>query len=285
MLAYLPTTGQMLYVDSGGACGSSSTWAFAGGSWDNLTPVVGPGPQPARGLGGLQYDGTDGYMVLFGGRSACGVDLNDTWTFANHTWTHVVTANAPPPLYGFAMTYDASDGYVLLTGGCCIHGVISRETWSYAQGTWTNLSQFPTPIVDLNGTMTYDPTLGEVVYVGGYASGFVSQATWFFHAGQWLRLYPGISPSNRAGEGLTYDAALTKDVLVGGYTKLSRGHYINLTDTWDFGGGNWHNLTAGLTSSPPSVNGHDLMSYDPVRHEIILFAGTNQTWTFGLSQT
>jgi hypothetical protein len=280
MMAYVPTTHEIILVDSGRTCGSSSTWAFVGGAWENLTPLVGPGPNPARGSGGMVYDGADGYLVLFGGSSPCGV-YNDTWTFANGTWTRLSTPAAPPPLYRFAMTYDASDGYVLLTGGCCIGGQISRETWSFEHGNWTNLTQSPSPIVDLDSAMTFDSTLGEVVFVGGYASGYVSQATWTFHGGLWTRLYPTISPSNRAGMGFAYDEVLAGDVLVGGYTKITQGVYVNLTDTWTYESGHWQNATAALTASPPFVSGPALMSYDPGRQQIVLFLGYDQTWVFG----
>ncbi len=280
MMAYLPMAGELLLVDSDGGCSPSNSWTFSGGTWQNVTALVNPGPDPARGLGGLVYDGADGYLVLFGGSSPCGV-YNDTWTFANSTWSRLATTIAPPPLYGFAMTYDASDGYVLLTGGCCINGEISRETWTFQHGQWTNLTQSPSPVVDLDSGMTYDSTLGEVVFVGGYASGFVSQATWTFHNGTWLRVYPAVSPSNRAGIGLAFDGALKKDVLVGGYTKVTKGVWVNLTDTWTYGGGHWQNLTGGLTASPPFASGPTLMAYDSASKEIVMFLGYDQTWVFG----
>ncbi len=279
-MSYSPADGELILVESGGGCGPSSTWGFSSNAWQNLTAKVGGGPSPSRGLGGLVYDGADGYLVLFGGSSPCGV-YNDTWTFANDTWSRLTTATAPPPLYGFAMTYDASDGYVLLTGGCCIGGEISRETWTFQHGQWSNLTQSPSPVVDLDSGMTYDSILGEVVFVGGYAEGFVSQATWTFHNGTWQRLYPAVSPSNRAGVGLAYDGALKQDVLVGGYTKVTKGVWVNLTDTWTYGGGRWQNLTSGLTESPPFVSGPALMTYDPPLQEIVMFLGYNQTWVFG----
>ncbi|MGA9840602.1 MAG: kelch repeat-containing protein [Thermoplasmata archaeon] len=280
MMAFLPTSNELLLVDSGGGCTSSSTWALTGTTWQNLTTQVGPGPKPARAFGGMAYDSDDGYMVLFGGASPCGT-YNDTWEFANNAWSRVATTSAPPPLYGFAMTYDASDGYVLLTGGCCIAGRDSNQTWAFVHGAWTNLTAGPSPVVDRYGAMAYDAALTDVVYVDGYSSGFVSQATWVFHAGNWTRLYPIVSPSNRAGMGLVYDAALSKVVLVGGYAKVTTGVWINLTDTWTYGGGPWDNLTAGLDTSPPFVSGAALMTYDPGIQRIVLFLGHDQTWVFG----
>jgi len=219
-------------------------------------------------------------MVLFGGSSPCGV-YNDTWTFSNNAWARLTTSVAPPPLRGFAMTYDAADRYVLLTGGLGTGGQLSRETWTFQHGHWTNLTQSPTPIVDFNSGMTYDSSIGEILFVGGYASGFVSQATWTFHNGTWLRLYPSASPSNRAAMGLAYDGSLKKDVLVGGYTKVTKGVFVNLTDTWTYAGGPWQNLTSSLARSPPYAAGTTLMSYDPARQQIVMFLGYGQTWAFG----
>jgi hypothetical protein len=284
MMTYLPSSGELLLVDPGPGCGPSTTWVFSGGSWVNLSGQVGPGPTPGRGRGGLAYDAADGYAVLFGGASPCGT-YNDTWTFENNIWTQLTTTSAPPPLSEFAMTYDATDGYVLLTGGCCIAGANSRETWAFAHGIWTNLTQSPTPVVDSNSAMTFDASLGVVVFVGGYASGFVSQATWTFVGGVWTRVYPAVSPANRAGLGLAYDAAISKVVLVGGYTKVSRSVFVNLTDTWTYelryGNGYWLNLTAGLTGTPPFVTAPGLMAYDAARQQVVLFAGYDETWTFG----
>ncbi len=277
MMTFDPSVSGLLLVAADPGCGGSSTWTFASGAWTNLTAQVGPGPAPGRGGGGLAYDAADNEAILFGGLSACGAE-NDTWAFANDTWSLVATATAPPPLYDFAMTYDDSDGYVLLTGGCCIAGADSHETWAFHAGAWTNLTQSPTPVVDADSAMTYDGALGQVVFVGGYASGYVSQATWTFHDGLWQRLYPVNSPSNRAGLGLAYDAAIQKDILVGGYTKVTKGVYANLTDTWTYGSGHWENITGGLTTTPPFVKSPTLVAYDPARLEVVLFAGPGQTW-------
>jgi hypothetical protein len=279
MMAYLPTSQQVILLDSNGSCHSSSTWAFANGTWTNLTSSVGAGPDPARSNGGLAYDAAEGGLLLFGGSSPCGV-YNDTWVFTGTRWLPVTTSTAPPPLDGFAMTYDASDGYVVLTGGCCVEGRDSNQTWAFIRGTWTNLTQSPSPIVNQNSAMTYDSSLGEVVYLGGYGTGYVSQATWTFHGGVWTRLYPTVSPSSRAGMGLTYDANRSEVVVLGGYTKVAEGVYVNLTDTWSYSGGSWDNLTGSLNVSPPYVAGPDLMTYDPASQEVLLFLGHDETWTF-----
>src|SRR5208282_4527184 len=107
MMAYFPNAGEIILLDSNRTCTRSSTWTFSGGNWQNLTAEVGAAPDPARELGGLVYDSRTGSLVLFGGESPCGV-YDDTWTFANNSWTHVSASNQPPPLYGFAMTYDYS---------------------------------------------------------------------------------------------------------------------------------------------------------------------------------
>jgi len=280
MMTYDPPIAQILLLDSENRCGETYTWTFAGGEWRNQTSNVGPGPTPARGQGGLVYDAADGELVLFGGTSPCGT-YNDTWTFANNTWTHISTAVAPPPLWGFEMTYDAADRYVLLTGGCCIHGGDSHETWEFHGDGWTNLSEAPTPVVDLQSGMVFDQSIGKVLFVGGYASGFVSQSTWTFVNGTWVRVYPIDSPANRAGVGLAFDGRLGRDILVGGYTKVSKGVFINLTDTWSYGSGGWTNLTSQLTGSPPFVSGPTLMAYDASTRQVVLFLGFDETWVFG----
>ena len=62
-------------------------------------------------------------------------------------------------------------------------------------------------------------------------------------------------------------------MLVGGYTKITKGVWANLTDTWTYGGGHWQNLTSGLTASPPFVSRPTLMAYDSASKEIVMFLG------------
>jgi hypothetical protein len=281
MVTYLPNSGELLLVVPGAGCGPSSTWVFAGQEWVNVTAQVGPGPTPGRGGGGLAYDAADGYAVLFGGASACGV-LNDTWEFANNSWSRLVTPVAPPPLARFAMTYDATDGYVLLTGGCCVAGFDSHETWAFVHGGWRNVTAPPFPEVDEDSAMTYDTAANEVVFVDGYASGYVAQSTWTYVGGVWNRTFPNVAPANRAGVGLAYDGAIGATVLVGGYTKVAQGVFVNETDTWLLtqkgAGFRWRNISANLTNAPPFVVAPSLLAYDAAEHEVVLYSGFNETW-------
>lgn len=56
-----------------------------------------PLPTPTvRTLHGMAYDANDNATLIFGGRTASGVFLNDTWSFdvGTNTWTEV-TASGP----------------------------------------------------------------------------------------------------------------------------------------------------------------------------------------------
>jgi len=66
---------------------SGQTWIYALGGWSNITPTHAK-PQPSPRWGAMMdFDATDGYVVLFGGCSLPPIDglcirsLGDTWRF------------------------------------------------------------------------------------------------------------------------------------------------------------------------------------------------------------
>jgi hypothetical protein len=81
-LAFDPGLGWLLLfggTPSGfpGSGALGNTWGFHAGVWTNLTHGAHP---PARSATTMAYDSADGYMLLFGGASAAGALLGDTWT-------------------------------------------------------------------------------------------------------------------------------------------------------------------------------------------------------------
>ncbi|MCI4332007.1 MAG: PKD domain-containing protein [Thermoplasmata archaeon] len=101
--------------------------------------------------------------------------------------------------------------------------------------------------------------------------------------GPWRQLGSGsnASPGQRSSAAMAYDPLLGEVVLFGGYNSSAYPY----GDTWVFANGNWTNISASLTRSPPAVWG-DSMAYDPDLKGIVLFGGRdslqfyNFTWLF-----
>ena len=257
-----PALGSALHCRSDGAdsarCATpavSPALRPAGGYlWNNITPLV--GTAPTGGLASMAWDGSDGYVLFFEGAVGSGVSeyLNDTWTYANGTWTNITasTSGAPPPgLYLEGLAWDPSSAEVVLFGGYSeVRDVDVGYTWVYHAKTWTNLTSAlaTAPSAREIPAMSTDTTDGQVILYGGDSNtGFVGD-TWTFHDDAWTNitsaqslhlpvlLYPVVS--DYPGHGA---------LLLGGFNDSG----VFVTFTYVFAAGDWTNLTPAVTTSPP----------------------------------
>lgn len=129
-LAYDPTDGYVVYF--GGVSGNGhdylGSWKWQGGVWTNITSWSASSPHP-RVVGGLTWDATDGYLLLFGGDFLnCTMGgpncengvldwFNDTWSFIGGNWTKLTPPVSPSPRSDSGMAFDTIDQEVLLFGG------------------------------------------------------------------------------------------------------------------------------------------------------------------------
>ncbi|HTT25477.1 MAG TPA: kelch repeat-containing protein, partial [Thermoplasmata archaeon] len=121
------------------------TWVFAGGTWTNITASAGAAPSP-RFDAAMTFDSADGYVLLFGGASANGTALGDTWSFQGGTWTNRSTDYSVAPDWRSAASIaDDPGGGVLMFGGEA-NGTILEDNcyaggpwdaWWYINGTWS----------------------------------------------------------------------------------------------------------------------------------------------------
>jgi PKD repeat protein len=173
-VAYDPDLGAILLFTGGDIDFSNGTiqayhdtWTYVGGVWTNVTATAGAGAGQASALA---YDPQAGGVIATGimkPDSVC-APLNQTWLFANGTWTRLLNNSSPIP--GGTLVYDASLGALVYVGGCLQsnHTPIPL-TWTYANGTWTNLTGQLTALqgaVCCTG-MAYDPGLKLDVLFGG----------------------------------------------------------------------------------------------------------------------
>ncbi|MCI4340322.1 MAG: PKD domain-containing protein, partial [Thermoplasmata archaeon] len=229
------------------ACPSASgTWTYSGGFWTN---VSGNGPQPpARSFADIVYDSHDNYLVLFGGRGAGAIPLNDTWTFAGGLWTNITNvSSAPSARYGASMAYDRIDAYVVLYGGCGTLACPLNDTYRFVAGAWRDVSMFAglPPIARYGASFVWDNGDAYAVLFGGCGVVCPLGDTWQFSKGKWAPLTVTGAPTPRAFASMTYDVVQNLTYLFGG-----NGSAGPRWDTWKFANARWTNITVLVGVGP-----------------------------------
>ncbi|HTT26025.1 MAG TPA: hypothetical protein VMH90_03560, partial [Thermoplasmata archaeon] len=153
-MAYDPRDGYVVLF--GGLSGQGmtltlgDTWTFSRGNWTDLTGTL-PEAPPPRGMGGLAWDASDGFLLLFGGATYISTPpwtsglpwegfRNDTWTFVGGAWSNISSTLplAPGPRANFEMDSGPRGG-VLLFAGATVLGSFG-DTWLFHDLRWWYLS-------------------------------------------------------------------------------------------------------------------------------------------------
>lgn len=221
-LAFDPLDGYVLMFGGVGANNVTlnDTWQYVGGTWTQIPTAAGAAPS-ARSFAQATFVPAVNAVVLFGGRSASGSVLSDTWTFAHGAWADEsgALALAPPARAAAVFSYDPTDGYAVLFGGSGACGTYCGDTWSYDARGWADLTgSLPTaPGARTNSTLSYDPTRSVLLLYGGWNGASMSD-TWTFTNGTWRSLTADLSasPGARYGSASTYDSLDGYLLLYGG---------------------------------------------------------------------
>ncbi|MCI4326964.1 MAG: hypothetical protein L3K16_04940 [Thermoplasmata archaeon] len=232
----------------------TTTWEFSSGRWANLN-VTGP---RCRNEAVATYDPALGGVLMYGG-SGCRpagplTGCNDTWLFANGTWTNLTPRisgiRSPPVNYGMSMAYDTRDGYALLFGGTITSTPISNETWAFRNNTWfqpkCGAARCATPHARAGASMAFDPAIGHVVMYGGEGGydSMVLNDTWWYANGSWFNKTVPSGPVAPHGHGapgglayaaMTWDPACQCVVVFGGLN----GIFTMTNRTWEYKSGVW----------------------------------------------
>ncbi len=150
-MAYDPPEQEVVLFGGGGLGEPLGTWAFANGSWTNITGSV-QGSPPPNVFGTMAYDPLDGYLVLYGGASAelLPTYYTTTWSFSGDRWTNLTGAAGlgADPTYGSAV-FDPGEGDLILYGGHAFGGV-GGNSWAYGepplQAQWTGPNPLRTDV-------------------------------------------------------------------------------------------------------------------------------------------
>jgi PKD domain len=164
------------------SCGGSDTWLFSNDVWTQLSPA---GTGPAEDHFPLfAYDPIGKRVVVFGGclyGFGCPVLSNETWQFANDTWTELApSAQYPSGRAGGMMAFDGNSNSLVLIGGFGLgQNPIFGDTWSLTNDTWTPWAPVDSPGTVGNDTLVWIPTLSiDLLELGESVVNVYPGATW-----------------------------------------------------------------------------------------------------------
>lgn len=143
---------------------------------------VGPS---ARGFPGVTFDASRQRVPLFGGETADGGALSDTWSWDGTDWTQ--PSDMGPPRVGAGMVFDAARERVVLVGGFPAPGALT-DTWEWDGAEWTQLADTGPDARALHA-LAYDAGRKHVVLFGGLGTAInVLGDTWAWDGTEWTQL-------------------------------------------------------------------------------------------------
>jgi hypothetical protein len=227
-------------VSLGGYDGRSSVGVlrvFENGTWRTIADD----PDKAGAESGFVYDSRRRRYVAFGGSSAPGQALGDTWIYSYGKWTKL-TGESPPPRQAHVMVFDERRGRVVMFGGQGPSPIGTRpprlgDLWELDGDRWTRRAAEGPSARGASGA-AYDSKRGRTIVFGGVtADGFTGE-TWAWNGETWTKL-ADTGPEPRAMGYLAYDDVRDRVVLFGGRKGYPDG---DLDDTWEFDGAAWHRV-------------------------------------------
>lgn len=236
----------------------------------------------------MSYDAASNQIVLFGGRSSEGRLLDDTWVYANGTWTEACASNCgPDPATDAAMTYDQQLDQLVMFGGETGTNPVqfTNATWTWNGSQWYRppTSEQDAPPPRANASFAADDTgsAGGIVLFGGTGTSTLNPAsplssgptatlgdTWTWDGSEWSQQRPATSPSPRTGAGAAWDPAIGSVVLFGGSPLATIGG--QLADTWTWRGNNWSPVNA---PTQPPARADEVVAYQPILGTVVAYGG------------
>ena len=269
-MAYDAGTGEIVLFGGQGAAGLlNDTWTYDGSKWSRRAATVSPA---ARSGAVFAYDPVIGGLVLFGGSDANG-ELTDTWVWNGYKWSE--RSSAASGLAGLpspSMAFDGSSGQLVLFG----HG----GTWVFSGSSWSDVAPNSPPYGA--SSMAFDQASSQLVLFAGANSTGSYDSTWTWNGSSWTAVAQtkGSGPMPNGAASMAYDTRIGAIVMFG-----ANGGLAAPSDTWEFDGGAWTEITP---SNEPSTPVGAVTAYDDATGQLVSFGGTptgglglsSDTWTF-----
>jgi len=193
-------------------------------------------------------------------------------------WVPLKAKNSPSARAASAMAYDPVSQKIILFGGFDYANYLS-ETWVFDGATWTKVNTPTAPSGRAASNMAYDKVSKKLVLFGGYDGNRYLNETWLWDGAvmQWTQVHPKASPHGSTAPAVFTDPKFGTVTTYGGFD----GRFYGI-ETWRWRNGNWHKMRP-LDS--PTGRGAMVSAYDPVRKNVVIFAGLAainpyNTWTW-----
>ncbi len=269
----MATLSGAVWTGATAASTSSATWTEAS--------VANP---PAGRVSASMATDPTGKAVLFGGSSALGPDLADTWTWDGSAWTQQHPATSPPARSGAVMAYDPATNTTVLFGGSQASGPDLADTWTWDGSAWTQQHPATSPPARDGAVMAYDPVTrnlvlfgGETFYPGQIGPTTLLADTWTWDGSTWTQQHPATSPPARTGAVMAQTSNASQPVVLFGGSGTSG----TVGDTWTWDGTTWTEQAPTSTAAAdgvdgptsPSVRSGATMAFDAATGNDVLFGG------------
>ncbi|MFH2007580.1 MAG: kelch repeat-containing protein [bacterium] len=167
---------------------------------------------------------------------------------------------------------DCDDGNLRSHDGC-------SSCCTTEEATWEQLTPATSPPPRHGHKAVFDSRRRRTVVFGG-SDGTFNDETWEFDGNDWSLVSTSTAPTPRHLVALAYDSSRGRVLLYGGY---SPGWCTSCSDSWEFNGVDWTQLSPGGSPSGRSGAG---FAFDELREVSVLFGGVenttnhNDTWEY-----
>ncbi|HTL35448.1 MAG TPA: kelch repeat-containing protein [Kofleriaceae bacterium] len=251
-------------TSSSGPTGAMYRWTTTNNAWVGFAPT----PIPAlTSYAGMTYDGSRHEPVRFGGFDAATGDTNTTLDLVDDAWVLRAASNPPGSRINPQLVFDTTLGRLLMFGG----DQGDPGTYEFANNAWTTIASGAPTLV--GGAAIYDPDDHVAMHFGGsdLTPGSPPVADTYVFDGSWHQV-TGPSAIRRAHV-LVYDESAKHAVMVTGSSGSAPTPQDPDTWLWTSSQG-WSQV---LPMSVPSHRVRAAATYDPLRHEVVLFGGQAAT--------
>jgi hypothetical protein len=197
-----------------------------------------------------------------------------------------VFAAAPSGRTATRMVFDVKTAHMILFGGTTKLDAGTRQsydlddTWEWNGDRWIQDHPAHAPHGRSFHTMVYDSNHLKTIVFGG-KSGTVTTSsveyndTWTFDGNDWTQVNTPNAPQARIYSGATFNPIRDRMIIFGGTSISADGKTTtNLTDTWEFDGTTWTQLSA----TGPAVL-KPLLVYDTANNRVIMIGSNDKSAT------
>lgn len=197
-------------------------------------------------------------------------------------WKRLGPAKSPSARIYPAMAYDPVSKKIVLFGGLGANANLN-DTWTFDGVSWTQLNPKLSPPVRNGATMAFDGKSKKLVMFGGFDTNKYLEDTWLWDGAtsNWIHAKMKYSPPSATGAMVFTDPISGNAMMFGGYNSFRVIPVFSTT--WAWTGATWRHVNSPTIPYPKAWG---IATLDPLRHNVMLTAGTgdtiraDNTWTW-----